>query len=110
MYLAGGRFYSTSDFKNFTKIQIPGTSYVSDLIVKDDVLYVLGFSYNDNGGVDIIVNKCTGNDEFTEIIRFEYPHMAVSFEYDGSNFYFGIGLRLSTHSKRGMVLSKAYKE
>ena len=110
MYLAAGKFYSTSDFKNFTKIQIPGTSFVTDLLVKDDVLYVLGFSYNDNGVVDITVNKCTGNDEFTEIIRFEYPLMAVSFEYDGSNFYFGIGLRATIHSKSGMVLSKKYSE
>ena len=33
----------------------------------------------------------------------------MSFEYDGNNFYFGIGIKSEKHDLNGMILSVKYK-
>jgi hypothetical protein len=108
MYFAAGNFYSTTDLINFDQINLPDTTIVADLIIKDDVLYALGHMQNEDGTYRISVHKCEGED-FKEIFYFNYGLPAMSFEYDGNNFYFGIGKKSEKHDLNGMILSVKYK-
>ncbi|MBO7148679.1 MAG: hypothetical protein J6V93_02375 [Clostridia bacterium] len=108
MYFAVGGFYSSDDLINYEKIELPNTDCVTDLFVKDDALYVLAFMQNEDGTYKISVHKSEG-EGFTEILYFNYDIPVISFEYDGTDFYFGMGIKSAKHELNGMILSAKYE-
>ena len=91
-YLSLGNLYKTSDFINFTKIDIPDNASVTDLIVdkSSETLYILAVTKNDKQFKNTIFSL--SNDNLTEIYSFDHNCSALSFVKDKDDcFYVGLG-------------------
>ncbi len=93
-YMTSGYIYKTNDFRSTTPIPAPNDAAVSDLLYRDGVLYALGFIQSSATKFDGFIWEIDEDDNFTTICEFKtkdgYP---LSFEYDGSYFYVGVGNR-----------------
>ena len=105
--------YITDDMKNINKVELPDIDYVYDLIIKNNVLYVLCSQRQENGTHKISVwgNEDGNEAEFKEILYFEYELPAICFEYSEGIFYFGMDSAsvYQKKTKSGMVLSVDYE-
>ena len=95
-YYTTGYLYKTKTFlkSETTKITAPNGAIVTDLLVRDGTLYVLGF-VKTNGSTNAYTNYVWSLDEsdrFTEIRSFTSTGAyALSFEKDSEFFYVGLG-------------------
>lgn len=103
-YFSAGILYSSKDFTEATRHNIPDNSYVQDLLVRDNRLYVLTSqkhtteTVDENGQPKSIItytNKIfeyTEETDLTEIYSFDYGVSAMSLEKNGDTYYIGMGL------------------
>ncbi|MBO7762395.1 MAG: hypothetical protein J6T24_06325, partial [Clostridia bacterium] len=95
-YYTTGYLYKTKTFlkSETTKIAAPNGAIVTDLLVKDGTLYVLGF-VKTNSTTNAYTNyvwSLDKKDSFTEIRSFTSTGAyALSFEKDSEFFYVGLG-------------------
>ena len=94
-YYTTGYLYKTKTFKESetAAITAPGGAIITDLLVKDGTLYVLGFKETDVGSAYTNYVWSLGvDDTFTEVRSFTSEGAyALSFEKDGEFFYVGLG-------------------
>ena len=95
-YYTTGYLYKTQTFvkSETTKIAAPNSAIITDLMVRDGVLYALGFKKT-NSTTNAYTNyvwSLNENDVFTEIRSFtSQGAYALSFEKDSEFFYVGLG-------------------
>ncbi len=94
-YYTTGYLYKTKTFKESetAAIAAPGGAIITDLLVKDGTLYVLGFKKADVGSTYTnYVWSLGAGDTFTEVRSFTSEGAyALSFEKDNEFFYVGLG-------------------
>lgn len=88
-------FYTTNDLgeKSYifpTYTYFDKQAHIHDALVYDNELYILCDTIM-NGEVYISVLKSKDATIYEPVMYFKYTNYASSFEYDGENFYFGIG-------------------
>lgn len=90
VYVHGSLTYAT-DLSVFpTFIIFDKQTYAHDLLVYDNELYVLcNMKYNGNNYISVF--KSNDAVRWNPVMYIEYSDFATSFEFDGENFYFGIG-------------------
>lgn len=109
-YLTAGSLYAIRDFakpETYEKIGLPNDEKVADALLKDGVIYVLGFSQNqENGEYTIVIYKSTTGKtgSFEQVRSFTYPAAPCSFDTDGTYFYIGMGTSTVDKTRIGMVL------
>ena len=95
-YYTTGYLYKTKTFEKSatTAITAPNSAIISDLIVRDGVLYALGFKKT-NSTTNAYTNyiwSIDTSDKFTEIRNFTSTGAyALSFDKDAEFFYVGLG-------------------
>ena len=95
-YYTTGYLYKTKSFERDATVAIaaPGGAIVTDLMVKDGVLYALGFKKTDDTEIAYTnyIWSLDDSDRFTEIRSFSTRGAyALSFERDEDFFYVGLG-------------------
>lgn len=116
----GGKFFFTTMFlyraeleeKTLSapvEITLPDSEKISDLLVWEDTMYLLtlrkwGLSYT------VKVYQTKDGENFDEAFAFSYPVPAMSFAYDGKQFYFGMGEINAKQAENGTILSYYYEE
>lgn len=87
-------------------ITMPNNGVVSDILLYNDALYVLSFTFNENMTFKTVIYKsATGKDtSFSEVASFDYGGMPIAFDFDGDHFYIGIGDSFSEPANAGMLL------
>ena len=98
--------YAAKDPTHVKQIHLPGKPW--DILVKDNVLYVLSALKYEKEGVDWIVRVTATRDlkEWKPLFQFESPTFARSFEYLNGYFYFGPGCQAEdVRSETGALLS-----
>ena len=98
----GWRLFSEADIK---EIDLPGKHW--DILVKDDVLYVLSAIKSDKGKEIWIVRVTATRDlkAWQPLFQFESPTFARSFEQLNGAFYFGLGCEADDlRSETGRIL------
>lgn len=104
LYFTSGKLYATEDMDTYRDITPEGVVYVADVLVYDDCLYALTNEHNADDGYDIKVMKMTENEEFTEVFKISNKIAAMSFEFDGSDYYIGLGTRSEPHFEKETIL------
>ena len=95
-YYTTGYLYKTKTFvkSETTKIAAPNGAIITDLLVRDGVLYALGFKKTNSteNAYTNYVWSLGDDDTFTELRRFtSQGAYALSFEKDSDFFYVGLG-------------------
>lgn len=110
-YITANGLYAITDFakpETHKKIEMPNKEMVSDAIIYNNEIYVLSCLFNENDTVETVIYKSATGEEgsFTEVVRFNYGARSYSFDYDGTYFYVGTGMALSTdyNNQVGMLL------
>jgi hypothetical protein len=73
------------------RISLPNTEYTWDLLVRDGVCYALGETEQSDGSFRVNVSASRDLQTWDEILRFQSPTFARSFELYHNDFYFGLG-------------------
>ena len=76
----------------------------NDIHLFKDNIYFLGCYPLEDGDWKNSVYTINSDGEYELIAYFTYPIYAYSFEYDGENFYFGMGIPTQTNTKNGKIL------
>ena len=108
-YLTAMELNAVTDFsksETHKKITMPNNGTVSDAVLYGDELYVLSFTANEDMTYKTAIYKSATGEEgsFTEVVRYDYPGIPISFDFDGDHFYIGIGNGVTDQSKTGMIL------
>ncbi len=104
LYFTSGKLYATEDMDTYRDITPEGVAYVADVLIYDDCLYALTNDRNADDGYDIKVMKMSNDETFTEVFEISNKIAAMSFEFDGSNYYIGLGTRSEPHYVNETVL------
>ncbi len=103
-------------FTNGTLKRFNGANYIEDaglledfvvwdLLVYDDALYALTCCEDPQGGKQVVVQKTTDGENFTQVLRFSAQKNPLSFETDGESFYIGmVNLVAPTVAGSGEIL------
>lgn len=111
-YFSLGTLYSTDDFENFEKIDVPKNAYVQDILVKENKMFVLtsesletpeNATENATEMYQNTVWEYSEKNGFKKILTFEYDTTAMSFDISGDSFYIGMGSNLSPADQNGSV-------
>ena len=96
--------FATPD--TYQRIPMPNQGVVSDILLYQDRLYVLSFVINEDSTCSaVIYSSATGAEgSFAEVAAFDYGGMPIAFDFDGTDFYVGIGMGLADQAKAGMLL------
>lgn len=108
-FLVSNHLIAVKDFADLStagRAVLPQNEYVSDALMKDDLMYVLAYRQKDDGTYQTVIYRSkTGlTDSFTEVVQFDYAVPPTSFTFDGDYFYIGMGSKHAVHEKNGMVL------
>lgn len=110
-FIAANGLYAVTDFAKadtHKKIQLPKGEMVSDAILYNNEMYVLGCLFNEDKTCKSVIYKSSTGEEgsFTQVASFDYGARPYSFDYDGSYFYVGTGMTLDAtyNDKVGMLL------
>lgn len=108
-FLVSNHLISVTDFTDPSttgRAVLPQNEYVSDALMKDDLMYALAYRQKDDGTYQtVIYSSKTGlTGSFTEVVQFDYAVPPTSFAFDGDYFYIGMGSKNAVHEKNGMVL------
>ena len=109
-YLSTRALYVIEDFSDpasWNTISMPNSGKVSDVILRDGVIYVLSSRQDMKTKIyHVVIYKSTTGEpgSFTEVASYDYGGFPMCFDYDGEHFYVGTGLHAIDSSKLGMVL------
>ena len=108
-YLTSTALNAITDFskpETHKQIPMPNGGVVTDILLYNDELYVLSYVFKEDMtyGVAIYRSATGAEGSFTEVTAFDYAGIPLSFDFDGSHFYVGIGSSFSDASKTGMLL------
>jgi len=108
-YLTSTALNAVTDFskpETHKQIPMPNRGVVTDILLYNDELYVLSYTFKEDLTCAVVVYKsATGEeDSFVEVTSFDYAGTPISFDFDGDHFYIGIGFTTTDSSKRGMML------
>ena len=108
-YLATGKLNVITDFSDsasWKSIKMPNNGKVSDVILKNNVIYVLSSQRNEDMTYHTVIYKsATGApDSFVEVCSYDYGGFPISFDYDDTYFYIGTGNNVADKNKSGMLL------
>ncbi len=104
LYLTSGRLYATEDMDNIRDITPEGIDYIADILTYDGQLYALANRLKDDGEYDITVLKMSSEEEFAEVFTTTHELASMSFEYDGIDFYIGVGKKAEAHKIKENIL------
>ncbi len=108
-YLNTTALNAVTDFANpdaQKQIPMPSKETVTDILLYDDELYVLSFTFTGQKTYDTVIYKSATGEEgsFTAVASFNYPALPMSFDFDGAHFYIGTGPCPTDSAKVGMLL------
>lgn len=108
-YLTSTALNAVTDFskpETHRQISMPNMGVVSDILLHNDQLYVLSYTFWENTTCRVVIYKSATGQEgsFTEVVSFDYVGIPISFDFDGNHFYIGIGNSYTNPSKSGMML------
>ena len=107
MFLTTGYLYFTTDFAEYTQVEMPNEAVVYDMVTYEDGrLYVLT-AYAQEAGYRITVYSIsdTNPTALRTEASFDYKQMPNSFAMDGDNFYISTGYWYDSGSAdNGMIL------
>ena len=108
-YLTSTALNAITDFSNpetHRQISMPNGGVVSDILLHNDQLYVLSYTFQENMTSKAVIYKSATGEEgsFMEAASFDYAGIPISFDFDGDHFYIGIGNSFTDRSKTGMIL------
>lgn len=92
LFFTTGNLYVTDDLNKAERMDFPGDSAITDLRIINDKLYALVVLKNEDGSFRNSIWKYSkANQTFIELLYYSFPCPALSFTYDNSIFYFGMG-------------------
>ncbi len=108
-YLTSTGLHAVTDFskpETHRQIPMPNGGVVSDILLYNDEMYVLSYTFKENLSCGVVIYKSATGEEgsFTEVAAFHYSGIPISFDFDGEHFYIGIGSSFAEPSKAGMLL------
>lgn len=111
-YLTSTALNAVTDFskpETHKQISMPNGGVVSDILLHNDQLYVLSYTFQEDMTCNAVIYKSATGEEgsFTEVVSYDYPGIPISFDFDGDHFYIGIGNSFTDQAKTGMVLRVA---
>lgn len=108
-YFSVGAFYSTENFKEFTKIAVPCDAHVQDIVTKDGKVYVLTSLKQDSpesiqAPYKNTVWEYSEENGFKEILSFNHSTTAMSFDVSLGTVYVGLGSTTAPTKLNGTIL------
>lgn len=96
MAICNGYLITTSNMSDFAQQSFGGSSAIyTDMIEKDDTLYILAIVENDDGTFTNAVYKTADLNNYTKVLEFTSSTYMRSMEYVSGIFVFGAGTRLN---------------
>ncbi len=107
-YFSMGTLYSTTDFENFEKIDVPQNAYVQDILIKENKMYILTSEKLETPTSPDMMYKNTvwefsKKKKFNEVLYFYHSTTAMSFDKSGDSFYIGLGNQKSPTIQNGSI-------
>lgn len=108
-YLTSTALNAVTDFskpETHKQIPMPNGGVVSDILLYNDELYVLSYTFNQDMTCKTVIYKSVNGEEgtFSEVVSFWYAGIPISFDFDGDHFYIGIGNDFAEGVRGGMLL------
>lgn len=103
LYFTSGKLYATEDMDNIRDITPEGVDYVADILTYNGELYALANTLNSEGEYNITVMKMADGG-FAEVFTLTHQLASMSFEYDGTDFYIGVGKKDEVHNIKENIL------
>jgi len=108
-YLTSTRLNAVTDFSKpdtHKQISMPNGGVVTDILLYNDELYVLSYTFNQDMTCKAVIYKSANGEEgsFSEVVSFQYAGIPISFDFDGDHFYVGIGSDFTNQARDGMLL------
>lgn len=108
-YLTSTALNSITDFSNpetHKQIPMPNGGVVSDILLHNDQLYVLSYTFLEDTTCNVVIYKSDTGEEgsFIEVTSFDYAAFPIAFDFDGEHFYIGTGMCPTDAAKVGMLL------
>ena len=108
-YLTSTALNAITDFskpETHRQISMPNGGVVSDILLHNDQLYVLSYTFQEDMTCKVVIYKSATGEEgaFREVVSFDYAGIPISFDFDGDHIYIGIGNSVTDQSKTGMIL------
>ncbi len=108
-YLTSTALNAVTDFEKpetHKQIPMPNEGVVSDILLHNDQLYVLSYTFQEDMTCNVVIYKSATGEEgsFTEVVSFDYAGIPISFDFDGEHFYIGTGMCPTDSAKVGMLL------
>ena len=107
MFLTTGYLYFTTDFMEYTQVEMPNAAVVYDMVTYEDGRLYLLTSYPQGDAYRIAVYSLseTNPTALRTEVTFDYKQMPTSFAMDEDNFYIGTGNWYDNGSAdNGMIL------
>lgn len=108
-YLTSTALNAVTDFskpETHKQIPMPNGGVVSDILLHNDQLYVLSYTFQEDMTCNAVIYKSATGEEgsFTEVASFHYAAFPIAFDFDGEHFYIGTGMCPTDSAKAGMLL------
>lgn len=91
LYIANGTLCRTHNMTEFTEVALPDGSSTTDLLVEDDVMYILSKLENEDGTYKTTIWKYVSDTDIQPLYSFNYDLGGLSFAKNKNDFYVGIG-------------------
>lgn len=91
LYIANGTLCRTDNMTEFTEVALPDGSSTTDLLVEDDVMYILSKLENEGGTYKTTIWKYVSDTDIQPLYSFNYDLGGLSFAKNKNDFYVGIG-------------------
>lgn len=103
VFFTSGYLYSFENVNDLEYIPFENV-VVSDIIVNDDILYILCFSMNKNGSYTNTIKRSDDGCNFETVYEFIYDCSALSFAINDNDVYIGIGETIAQNDKKGLII------
>lgn len=101
-YIAAGYLNRTTDFESSEQLLPPQGEFAVDLLVDDDILYLLCFTHNGENYITRIYTYVY-NSFFFPIVSFDSANFPTSFAKNGNTFYVGANFQGDDPSFAGSI-------
>lgn len=102
-YFSTGLLYKTADARHIEHIELPSETYVVDLYVCNNNLYILGIKFHGNGTYTSCVYMMD-NQEPVHLLEYTDSTYAISFAVDRNSFYIALGYDIYVPERSGMII------